>query len=327
MRRVVFTHMKKLIKSIVFISALFSLIALINKLLYKFVRLNDRLGHTNSFYYQWKFGQIYYTKTGAGPAVLLIHSMENGASSYEYSKIIKSLSKKYTVFAIDLLGYGRSEKPRMTYTAYLYVQLITDFMTNVIKEPVSLITSGKTNAYATIVNSSEAVSIKKIIFINPAAISTLSKNPSTRDKLLKYTIESPIIGTLIYHIISSRPNISYKFKKEYFYQPLSYKDSFVEAFFDGGHIYESNNKYIFSSNLCNYTNVKITSHLRKTNTSIYLIQGSDRNTNHDIVSSSDKKENSSIESSVINKTKEFPHIENPKALLEVITVFLHENLN
>ena len=65
---------------------------------------------------------------------LLIHDLTPSSSAYEWSKMIDELAESHTVYALDLLGCGRSDKPSITYANYLYVQLITDFAKQVIKE-------------------------------------------------------------------------------------------------------------------------------------------------------------------------------------------------
>lgn len=90
-------------------------------------------------YYHWKYGNIYYTKSGKGKPVLLIHDLDPTASSYEWKAVTKKLAENHTVYAIDLLGCGRSEKPNMTYTNYLYVQLMNEFISNVINEKQMLL--------------------------------------------------------------------------------------------------------------------------------------------------------------------------------------------
>lgn len=315
--------MKKIKKNAVVVIFICLFISIINKLIYTFSTINNKLYKMNSYYYEWKFGKIHYTVSGSGNPILLIHSMKTGASSYEFNKIAKNLSKKHTVYTIDLIGYGKSEKPRITYTAFLYVQLISDFITDVIEEPVDIITSGKSNAYITMLVVQEALPIKKLIFINPGDLISLSKNPNTKNKILKHLIECPIIGTSITNIITSKYNIRLQFKKSYFYISNSYQSKFVDAFYEACHINESNNKFVLSSNLCQYNNVNICSALEHINNSIYIIQGSERNIDCDRLLTNYKKYNASIEGSIINKTKELPHIENPEAILEVLSIYLH----
>lgn len=310
-------------KIIASITATFFLISIINKIIFLISSVNKHQNNLNSYYYQWKFGKIHYTITGNGPAILLVHSLYNGASSFEFSKIIKQLSKNHTIFAIDLIGYGKSEKPKITYTAYLYVQLLHDFIKEVIQERTDVITSGKSNSYVAMLSMQDSININKLIFINPEDLNKLSMNPSTKDAVLKYILETPLIGTMIYTLLCSKSHIKQLFKKHYFINHKKISKKFLNSFYESSHIGESNNKYVYTSNFFNYNNVNIKSALEQLNNSIYIIQGNERNDCYDNIITDYKKANASIESTIINKTKEFPHIEKPHAIFEVLKLFLN----
>ena len=47
---------------------------------------------------------------------------------------------------MDLLGCGRSEKPNLTYTNYLYVQLISDFIQSEIGHRTDVIATGSSSS-------------------------------------------------------------------------------------------------------------------------------------------------------------------------------------
>jgi pimeloyl-ACP methyl ester carboxylesterase len=55
-----------------------------------------------------------YVMAGAGPALLLVHGI--GDSSDTWRPVFDELARYHTVIAPDLLGHGRSEKPRADYT-------------------------------------------------------------------------------------------------------------------------------------------------------------------------------------------------------------------
>jgi pimeloyl-ACP methyl ester carboxylesterase len=315
--------MKKLTKHILLVTLIGFLVSFTNKLIFIFSTLNNKLYNSNAQYYDWKFGKIHYTVSGTGTPLLLIHSLETGASSYEFIKLAESLSKQYKLYTIDLLGYGKSEKPKITYTAYLYVQLLSDFIKDIIQEPTNIMTSGKSNAYITMLSYQDSALINNMIFINPASISSLSKNPRTKHVILKYLIELPIIGTLIYNIISSKGFIRSNFKKHLQYNDNNHIGKFVDAYFEASHLYESSNKYVYTSNYCHYNNVNICQALNQINNNIYIIQGRNRTENYDKIAQRYKYENPSIESSIIKSTKDYPHIENPEAVFELLTVYLH----
>lgn len=51
-----------------------------------------------------------FQRTGKGDPVILLHGL--GASSYSWRYTVPELAKKYEVFAPDLPGFGRTDKPR-----------------------------------------------------------------------------------------------------------------------------------------------------------------------------------------------------------------------
>ena len=72
-----------------------------------------------------------------GSPVLFVHGF--GASWEHYRDNIKSLAEGNRVWALSLLGFGRSEKPDVVYTQDLWAELIRDFIVEVIGEPVVLV--------------------------------------------------------------------------------------------------------------------------------------------------------------------------------------------
>ncbi|RDX69055.1 Pheophytinase, chloroplastic [Mucuna pruriens] len=72
------------------------------------------------------------------PPLLLVHGF--GASIPHWRRNIKTLSQNYTVYAIDLLGFGASDKPPgFQYTMETWGQLILDFLNEVVQKPTVLI--------------------------------------------------------------------------------------------------------------------------------------------------------------------------------------------
>lgn len=67
-----------------------------------------------------------FRMAGEGPAILLLHGI--GDDSSTWSEIIPHLAKNYTVIAPDLLGHGRSDKPRADYSAAAYANGMRDLL-------------------------------------------------------------------------------------------------------------------------------------------------------------------------------------------------------
>ena len=98
-----------------------------------------------------------------------------------------------------MLGCGLSEKPNLTYTNYLYVQLLTDFIKNVIGEKTDIISTGHSASIALMTCANDDTVIDRILLINPESIIDASKTPKHYNKVLKYILCTPIIGTFIYN--------------------------------------------------------------------------------------------------------------------------------
>ncbi|MEO0770678.1 MAG: alpha/beta fold hydrolase [Cyanobacteria bacterium J06649_4] len=99
---------------------------------------------TQSATWQWKGFSIGYQSAGLknpeAPSVVLIHGF--GASSIHWRKNIPELAEAYRVYAIDLLGYGKSDKPSpgepLSYTFETWGQLVLDFCHEVVGQPAFL---------------------------------------------------------------------------------------------------------------------------------------------------------------------------------------------
>ena len=119
----------------------------INRTIAATAQLKQLLGLADSRTFEWRFGNINYTKKGSGSPVLLIHDVMPGASGYEWNRIEDSLAADHTVYTIELLGCGRSEKPGITYTNFVYVQMICDFIRKVIGQKTDVIASGLSGSF------------------------------------------------------------------------------------------------------------------------------------------------------------------------------------
>ena len=68
-----------------------------------------------------------FIKTGQGPALLLLHGL--GCDHTTWLPAVAALSRRYTVIAPDLLGHGKSDKPRADYSLGGYANGMRDLLT------------------------------------------------------------------------------------------------------------------------------------------------------------------------------------------------------
>ena len=285
-------------KTLLFISTAIGTTTLAFHAINKFIfNASDEHSEEDTFnYYHWKFGNIYYKKAGSGSPLLLIHDLNHYSSSMEWDKVIDTLSETHTVYAIDLLGCGKSDKSAITYTCYLYVQLLTDFIRDIIGEKTDIIATGASASFVTAACQNIADQIDHIILICPESIRTLAKAPNHKSKLLAKIITLPIYGTFIYNVGARNTALS---------------DS-------------SDCKYLYASILGHFTTVNIAHCLEGLTTSIAVISGKNApETAEKTIEYCNVLP--SIEHVEITGCGLLPQRENANAFLEQIDILLSDN--
>lgn len=272
-------------------------------------------------FYHWRYGNIHYTKCGKGSPLLLIHDLDPASSDYEWHKIMKYLAKHHTVYTLDLLGCGRSDKPNITYSNYLYVQLLTDFINNVIHTTTDIVTTGESSSFTIMACNMEPDCFGKIIVINPSDLSELCKTPNKQKNTLKYLIDAPIIGTFIYNLAYCKSSIKTTFIKKHYSNIRIISPTTLDFYYESAHLKQSSGKYLLSSILSKYTNINIIHALSKIKNKIYLIGSIEIEGMQDTIDSYISY-NPAIEASFITEAKYLPQLETSEKLLHIITDLL-----
>lgn len=312
---------KKLIKIGVFISAIAGTMYAINRYIEKAANVLNKLNSNNNSYYKWRFGNIYYEKTGEGSPILLIHDFTPYASSYEWKNIVTSLAKNHTVYTIDLLGCGRSDKPSITYTNFIYVQMITDFINDVIGEKTDIITSGHASSFAIMSTNYTCKNINNLLLINPTDLDISTKILSKYSKLVKTILEIPVLGTFLYNMMTLRKNIQSILTEKYFYDPSFADNDFVDTYYEAAHRNHHNSKYVMASMIGNYMEANIFQGLNNCENSIFIIGGEDHE-NIETTIGLYKELKPEIISSIIESSKKLPHYEVPEQVLNKIKEYI-----
>lgn len=136
---------------------------------------------------------INYLEIGdsSKPALLLVHGF--GASSYHFRYNIPILARKYHVYAIDMLGFGWSDKPIMDYDASVWRDQVVDFVQEVIldgdenNEKSIAIAGNSLGGYTAMYAASDERikdNVKACILLNSADDSVIQKLSKRRESLI-----------------------------------------------------------------------------------------------------------------------------------------------
>lgn len=291
--------------------------------IFSHIALENNLFDEDSFeYYDWRFGRIAYKKIGQGAPVLLIHDLNVCSSSYEWYKTAEKLSETNTVYMIDLLGCGLSDRPLLTYTNFLYVQLLTDFIKHIIGRKTDVIVSGHSSSFVLMACANDESIINRVIMINPEDIINLSKIPTKKSNMIKNLILTPILGTFIYNMRINKKTI-----RETLVKACCSRDNVREKdvliSFESTQREKAHSKYLYACQCTGYTNVNILNCLKKLNNSIFIITGT-KNPENTLAAAQYQNHLPSIEIIGIDQTKQLPHIENPDEFINQVNIFLSD---
>ena len=206
----------KILTAMVISSSTLIGVSLINKMMSMHAISKNLLEKEATKEFEWRFGNIKYRKKGHGNPVLLVHSLDVAASSEEWFRIRDKLAESHTVYSIDLLGCGLSEKPFMTYTNHIFAQLICDFIKVIIGKRTTVISSGNSSAFVISACDNDSTLFEKIILVSPENLDKGQLIPGKRARTYKAILSMSVLGNLLYNIAVFRWNISYNIRSDFY---------------------------------------------------------------------------------------------------------------
>jgi pimeloyl-ACP methyl ester carboxylesterase len=154
--------------------------------------------------YRWRGMDVAYTELGdpGDRTVLLLHSMNAAGTSHEFEPIVAGLAGEYHVVAPDFPGFGRSDRPPIDYDAERYTDFVREFADDVTPGAIC-VASSLSGSYAAVAARETGV-FSKLVLVCPTATTTGIRRPKLRTLL-----RSPLLGTALYNLMTSKASIRY----------------------------------------------------------------------------------------------------------------------
>jgi pimeloyl-ACP methyl ester carboxylesterase len=156
--------------------------------------MNERLERwqRKGQYFDYDGYKIFYIKEGSGPVLVLFHGYPY--SSYDFEKIWSSLSKRYTVVALDMIGMGFSDKPKVHHYNFMEMaDIYCDLLNKYSIDSISILSHDVGNSVVQeLISRNEEnanhFKIKQIAFLNGGLFAGVY-----RPRLIQYLLsKSPI---------------------------------------------------------------------------------------------------------------------------------------
>jgi pimeloyl-ACP methyl ester carboxylesterase len=115
-------------------------------------------------------GQIVYHESGQGEPLIFVHGVYLGASSYEWSKVYPHFADRFQVIALDLLGFGESERSVRNMSVEDHVRALAEFLRAKCGDTRAVVVaSGLGATFASIVAQKHPELVQRLVLAMPVA--------------------------------------------------------------------------------------------------------------------------------------------------------------
>jgi pimeloyl-ACP methyl ester carboxylesterase len=141
--------------------------------------------------------KLRYIKAGAGPVLVLLHTLRTQLDLFE--KVVPELSKHSTVYALDYPGHGYSDIPKARYDAAFFVKAVEGFLDKLDLREVTLAGVSIGGAIPLIIAAKQNPRIARVVSINPYdyAKGRGMARSSFLGWLITYVSHIPVLGETV----------------------------------------------------------------------------------------------------------------------------------
>lgn len=269
--------------------------------------------------FMWRGHRIAYTRQGKGSAVLLIHGLHTGASSLEWRHTVPALADRHTVITVDLLGFGRSDRPAARYTPGLYQALLGDMLSRIVRESCAVVASSLSAAHLIALAARDPRQIAVLALIAPTGVAHLRDPEPSGSATTRLLLEAPLIGNRIYNGLTSPTSM-----REYL--ELAYADdrlvtaAMVESYVRTAR--QAGGRHVIAALMSGALNVDVRAALRRVRQPTLVLWGGLAKHNPVEHAHAFRVLKHDLEWSLIQEAGDLPHAERPEDVNAALRKFL-----
>lgn len=131
----------------------------------------------------------FYARDGIGVPIVLLHSINAAAGSFEMKPIFDYLSASTPrpIFAVDWIGFGLSDRPPVDYRPSVFRRQLRRFLSEHIHQPADVVAFSLASDFAAVTAVSHPFLFRRLVFISPTGLGARSDVGSTRRAIVKTT--------------------------------------------------------------------------------------------------------------------------------------------
>jgi len=150
----------------------------------------------------------------ARPLVLL-HSVNAAPSAMEVSPLFTAYRGKRPVYAVDLPGFGQSQRGPLAYSPSFFAQCLHDFLVALEGEPADIVALSLTTEFAARALGELNAPANSLVGISPTGFSRRQPPGESVSRKVDKVVGTPLLGRGLFRLLTSGPSIRFFLSKAF----------------------------------------------------------------------------------------------------------------
>lgn len=160
---------------------------------------------------------VHRSKVGAAEdatPVLLVHSVNAAASSYEMAPLFQRIERDRPVAAVDLPGFGHSDRPDIAYTPDLMAGALATVL-GTYDRPVHVVALSLGSEFAARAALIRPDRVRSLTFISPTGMGRKSRVDEVDRSPFDSVLSISLLGQAVFDLLITDPSIRYFLDKSF----------------------------------------------------------------------------------------------------------------
>ncbi len=151
----------------------------------------------------------YVDTTGSGRPLVLVHSVNAAASAFEMKPLFEHYRGERPVFALDLPGFGFSERGDRDYTAELYRDALNALLAERVAERADVVALSLSSEFAAAAALERSEGIASLVLISPTGLGHRTPPDPSVGRRIGTVFGLPLLSDALFALLTSRRSIRY----------------------------------------------------------------------------------------------------------------------
>lgn len=158
----------------------------------------------------------YVDRRGDGRPLVLIHSINAAASAYEMGPLFQHFRQQRPVFALDLPGFGFSDRPDRVYSPAYYAESILDFLESQVQEAADVVALSLGSEFAARAAQARPELFHSLACISPSGLNKMNSGRASQrarmnggEDRIYNVLANPLWEQPLYDLLTTRRSIQY----------------------------------------------------------------------------------------------------------------------